>query len=392
MSSLKPESFFKPEFDDLEFTGISRIAVPNMGKPDLLPLWFGEGDAVTPAFIRQAAQQALDDGQTFYANARGIPALRETLKTYLDRIYGLDLNPDRLLVPGPTMITVAMAAQASLSRGDQALIVSPYWPNIERAIQITGAEVTSFAQEQRNGRWFLDVDGLIAAVTDRTRLIYVNSPCNPSGWVMTPEQQMQLLDFCRARNILLLADEVYHRLVFEGDVAPSFLSIARDDDPLIVVNGFSKSWAMTGWRLGWMVVPANRLEQFMVMAQCFTTGAPTFIQAGGIAALQDGEPLVRELREQYRAGRELVMQRLGAHPRIEVLRPEGAFYAFPRIKGLSDSLAFAQTLVEQENVGVAPGYTFGPGFDGHIRLSFAQSHSRLSSALDGLLQHLDKMA
>jgi aspartate/methionine/tyrosine aminotransferase len=208
---------------------------------------------------------------------------------------------------------------------------------------------------------------------------------------MNADQQEQLLAFCRAKNIMLLADEVYHRLIYDADVAPSFLSIAREDDPLIVVNGFSKSWAMTGWRLGWMVVPASRLESFMVMAQCFTTGSPTFVQAGGIAALQDGEPLVHQLREQYRAGRELVMQRLGAHPKIEIVRPEGAFYAFPRILGLTDSMDFAQTLIEQDKVGVVPGYTFGAGFESHIRLCFAQSPTRLSEALDRLLRHVDHL-
>ena len=384
-------SVFKPELNDMTFTGIGRIAVPNMGKPGLLPLWFGEGDTVTPEFIREAAKRALDEGQTFYANARGIPPLRDAIKTYLDALYGIDLNPNQLLAPGPTMTTVALAAQASLSRGDQALVVSPYWPNIERAIQITGAEVLTYPQQQQNGRWFLDIDGLIGAVTSRTRLIYVNSPCNPSGWVMRADQQAQLLEFCRERKIVLLADEVYHRLVFEGDVAPSFLSIARDDDPLIVVNGFSKSWAMTGWRMGWMTVPAKQLEGFAVMAQCFTTGIPTFAQAGGIAALQDGEPLVCGLREQYRMGRDIVMQRLSEHPKIEILRPEGAFYAFPRIQGMDDGVVFCQSLIDHENVGTVPGYTFGPGFESHIRLSFAQSHTRLSEALDRLLRHVDRL-
>ncbi len=198
-----------------------------------------------------------------------------------------------------------------------------------------------------------------------------------------------MLDFCRQRGIVIIADEVYHRNVFAGDVAPSFLSIATPDDPLIVVNGFSKAFAMTGWRLGWMVVPAGYEEQMAAFSECSHTGAPPFVQRAGVAALTQGEAFVRELRARYRAGRESVMRLLAPHPRIDLSEPAGAFYAFPRVRGLRSSLAFVQGVLAEKNVGLAPGFTFGPGNEAHFRLCFAQSRERLEIALGRIIDYLD---
>ena len=382
-------SMLRHEFETLQQNGITRVGLPRLGDPSVIPLWFGEGDLPTPEFIREAAKNALDDGLTFYNHPAGRPDLRAAIKTYLDRLYGIDLDVGRITVPGSTMLGVSMAARMTLGPGDHGLIVSPNWPNIDRAFQMTGAAFDFVRQRVEPRGWRLELADLFAAARPETKAIFLNTPCNPTGWVMPRSEQQRLLDFCRQQGIVIIADEVYHRNVFEADVAPSFLSIAKPDDPLIVVNGFSKAFAMTGWRLGWMVVPDGYGEHMAAFSECCNTGAPPFIQKAGIVALTRGEPFVRELRERYRAGRELVMRILAPHPRIELSEPAGAFYAFPRVRGLRSSLAFVHGLLAEKNVGLAPGFTFGPGNEAHFRICFAQSHERLETALGRILNYLD---
>ena len=381
---------FRNEIERIQQNGITTVAFSRFDDPNVIPLWFGEGDMVTPDFIREAAKAALDDGQTFYVHTRGLPELRNAVKRYLDGLYGLDIHPERITVPGSAMLGVTMAAQTALGRGDHALVVSPAWPNIEAVFRVTGAEIGHTRQRLSPEGWHLDLRELFAEVQPRTKAIYINSPCNPTGWVMALEEQRRLLDFCRQRNILLISDEVYHRTVFNGDRAPSFLEIADENDPLVVVNGFSKAWAMTGWRIGWMVTPFPSKVSWSALSECFNTGATVFAQYGGIAALEQGEGVVRQLREQYRTGRAIVDAALGGHELIRHLSPEGAFYAFPRIRGLEDSMAFAQDLLREEDVGIAPGYTFGPGFESHVRLCFAQSHEKLIEGLKRLVRFVER--
>ncbi len=384
-------TLLRPEIELLQQNGITRVACPRLGDPAVIPLWFGEGDVVTAEAIRKAAKNALDEGQTFYGNPRGRPELREAIQSYLRRIYGLEVDQERITVPGSTMLGITIAAQMALTTGSHGLIVGPAWPNIHSAFEITGAEVSYVRQQEKDGSWALDMASLMDAFRDNTRAIFVNTPCNPTGWVMTRSDQLQLLEVCRERGIVIIADEVYHRNVYDGDVAPSFLSIAKPDDPVISVSGFSKAWAMTGWRLGWMVTPQRYAEQMAVLSECFNTSASSFIQIAGVTALGEGEEVVAELRESYRHGREIVMERLASHPRIELLRPEGAFYAFPRVPGMRSSLEFSERLLAEENVGVAPGYTFGPDNEEHFRLCFAQSHERLEEALRRIRRFLDRL-
>ena len=378
--------------EQLEQNGITKVAFPRLDDPTVIPLWFGEGDAVTPAFIREAAKAALDEGQTFYAHTRGTPALRDAIKRYLNGLYDLDIDPDRITVPGSAMMGVTIAAQTAVTSGDRALVVSPHWPNIEITYRIAGAEVDTIRQREAEAGWRLDVSEIIDAVRPGTRSMYVNSPCNPTGWVMDGEAQAELLAFCRERDILLIADEVYHRTCYDADHAPSFLEVARGDDPLVVVNGFSKAWAMTGWRLGWVVAPARLRTPWAALSECFNTGATVFAQAGGVAALTQGEQTVAGLREQYRVGRAIVERDLAGHPLIDLGMPDGAFYAFPRVRGLRDSLAFVQGVLAEEDVGLAPGYTFGPDNQAHFRLCFAQSHDRLEEGLSRIVRYLERHA
>ena len=383
-------NLLRPEIAALEQNGITRVALTRLDDPRVIPLWFGEGDLVTDDLIREAARQALDDGVTFYTHTRGRQDLRDALKRYLDALYGIDLDPDRITVPGSTMLGITIAAQMALGAGDHAIIVGPSWPNIESSYRVTGAEVDFVRQREAGAGWYLDMDDVRAALRPRTRALFVNTPCNPTGWVMPPEQQAELLALCRERGILLIADEVYHRNVFDGAVAPSFLTIAKDDDPVIVVNGFSKAWAMTGWRIGWVVAPSRFAEAWAVLSECFNTGATVFVQRAAITALERGEDVVARLRGQYARGRAIVAEVLGRCPRIELIEPRGAFYAFPRVRGMRSSLDFAQGVLAEEDVGIAPGYTFGPGNEEHFRLCFAQSHERLREGLERIVRYVER--
>ena len=383
-------NLLRPEIAALEQNGITRVALTRLDDPSVIPLWFGEGDLVTDDLIREAARQALDDGVTFYTHTRGRQDLRDALKRYLDALYGIDLDPDRITVPGSTMLGITIATQMALGAGDHAIIVGPSWPNIESSYRVTGAEVDFVRQREAGTGWYLDMDDVRAALRPRTRALFVNTPCNPTGWVMPPEQQAELLALCRERGILLIADEVYHRNVFDGAVAPSFLTIAKDDDPVIVVNGFSKAWAMTGWRIGWVVAPSRFAEAWAVLSECFNTGATVFVQRAAITALERGEDVVARLRGQYARGREIVSEVLGRCPRIELIEPRGAFYAFPRVRGMRSSLDFAQGVLAEEDVGIAPGYTFGPGNEEHFRLCFAQSHERLREGLERIVRYVER--
>ncbi len=384
-------SVLRPEIASLRNNGITGVALPRMTDPEMFPLWFGEGDIPTPDFIRDAAKKALDEAYTFYSHTRGRAELRETIHQYLNDLYNIDLDFNRITVPGSTMLGITISAQMALTNGSHGLIVSPAWPNVEAVFQITGCDYEHIRQQPVNGRWQLNMQDLYAAVRPNTRVIFVNSPCNPTGWVMTSDEQRELLAFCRERQIMIIADEVYHRTVFDRKAAPSFLEVAEPEDPVVVISGFSKAWAMTGWRIGWVVSPASWGEQWAAMSECFNTGTPPFVQLAAMAALEQGEPFVNQLLQQYAGGLDLVMDALGNHPRVDMLRPEGAFYAFPRIRGVTDSMAFAEQLADETKVGLAPGYTFGPGNDEHVRLCFAMSHDRLGEALRRMVQFIDRM-
>jgi aspartate/methionine/tyrosine aminotransferase len=382
----------RKEIEDLELSGISKVALGALGDPEVIPLWFGESDIVTPAFIRDAAKAALDSGQTFYSYSRGTPALRAGLKTYLDRLYGIDLHPDRITVAGSTMLSVVVAAECLLDRDDEIVLLGPYWPNIRVAARLMGARSVDVRLRAGERRWELDLGEVARAITPRTKAVYVNTPSNPTGWIMSAEEGSALLDLCRHNGLGLIADEVYHRNVFHGrDPAPSFLELAGPEEPVFVLNGFSKAWAMTGWRLGWMVAPQHLVEPMAVLAECNNTGATVFAQAGGLAALEQGEEFVHSFVARTRINRDLVMELIGSHPKVTLPEPEGAFYAFPRIEGLTDSLAFAREVLQRCKVGIAAGYTFGAGNEGHVRLCFAIRTERLRLALERLRGLLDEL-
>jgi aspartate/methionine/tyrosine aminotransferase len=385
-------SAIRPEIRGLELSGTGKIAIVALDDPDVIPLWFGESDIATPAFIRDAAKLALDSGKTFYSYTRGHTPLRHALHGYHQRLYGIDLDPDRITSPGSTMLTVMIAAQCMVRAGDEVVLIGPYWPNIQTVVEVTGGRPVPVRLTEAQGGWHLDLDAVAAAVTPRTRAIYVNSPSNPTGWIMSGDEARGLLTLCRRHGIGLISDEVYHRNVYDDPgPAPSLLQHAEPEEPVFVLNGFSKGWAMTGWRLGWMITPSGMAEQMAVLAEVNNTGSTAFAQYGGVAALEQGEEFLHGFVTRCRRNRDLVASILGAHPRVRMSPPQGAFYAFPRIEGMTDSLAFCRRVLAEAKVGIAPGYTFGPGNDGHFRLCFARKPEELEIACERIIKVIDRL-
>jgi aspartate aminotransferase len=372
------------EIVELEDSKIVDVWRRGLGQPDLIMLGVGEGDLPTPKFIADAAYKSMLAGETFYTYKRGIPELRKALIDYHRRHWGVEIADERVAVTSAGMNAMMLATETALGAGDNMVAVTPVWPNIFATAEIMGGEVRMIALANENGRWKLDLDKLFAACDSRTRIIYVASPGNPTGWTMPAEQQQAVVEFCRKRGIWFFADEVYSRLVYDRAVAPSVLQVAAPDDPVIVVNSFSKTWAMTGWRLGWMIMPTGLAPVIERLLEFNTSGGQAFLQRAGVAAIEQGEGFVAEQIERYRAGRDLVTQRLGGMKRVRVSPAEASFYLMFQVEGEPDSYALALRLVDQARVGLAPGIAFGAGGESYLRLCFAASTTRLGQAMDRL--------
>jgi aspartate aminotransferase len=302
----------------------------------------------------------------------------------MSNLYGVDVAEDRITTTVAAMNGIMLVMEAIVDPGDNVVIVEPLWPNCRETIAIMGGEPRAVDLVEVEGKWQLDLERLFAACDDKTRAIFINSPGNPTGWVMPVEQQQAVLEFCRKKRIWLLADEVYARLIFDRPYAPSFIEIADPEDPVIAFNSFSKSWSMTGWRLGWLTAPPSMGEVFEKLNEYNISGPTTFVQHAAIVAIRDGENFVKETVEGYRQGRDLVYQRLSGMGRVHLALPEAAFYAFFRVEGIEDSLEFARKILNETGVGLAPGAAFGQSGEGYLRLCFAATPDMLSSAMDRL--------
>lgn len=373
--------------ETVERLGASKIrdvANAGMGLEGLIALWYGEPDLPTPQFICDAAAKAMSAGATFYTENLGITELRQALSTYLSDLHGRDIGADRVAVTASGMSATNLVQQVLTDPGDNVVVSAPVWPNLIETIRIMSGEPRLVPLGFGNEGWTLDLDRLFDAVDGRTRAILINSPSNPTGWVMPREQQQAVLDFARARGIWVIGDEVYDRLVYDRPVAPSFLDLAEPEDRVIAVNSFSKTWCMTGWRLGWLTMPPSLAPVLEKMIEFHYSCPAHFSQIAAVAAVTEGEDFVRETVARYKAARDLVIDRLQALPRVRVHRPEGAFYAYFAVDGMDDSLAFCKQVVREARVGMAPGAAFGTGDNGHIRLCFASTLPRLEEAMDRL--------
>ncbi|MCY4063403.1 MAG: pyridoxal phosphate-dependent aminotransferase [Chloroflexi bacterium] len=372
----------RPAVRALQPSLIRKLANAGIGRTDIIPLWFGEPDKPTPEFIRQAAKDAIDEGQTFYQPSRGIVELRSALADYTNQLYKASFTPDNIVVTPSGMTAVSLALQCIVADGAAVVIPSPVWPNLAGAAEILGAEVIRVSIRPRDGLWSLDLDELFAACPAHTGALAVNSPNNPTGWMLSDAEQQRILDFCRERDIWLIADEVYNRIVYDRDHAPSFLDKVNEDDKYLIVNSFSKSWAMTGWRLGWLTGPKSLIAALEMVSEFNFSCVFAPVQIAGITALQHGEAFVSESVARYRAALEAVKRAFGELPRVTFPVPQAAFYAFFAVDGVSDSYAFAEQVLRECGVGLAPGAAFGPQGEGYLRLCFASDVSLLERALE----------
>jgi len=379
--------------EGLEESRIREVANAGMGRADVLKFWFGESDEVTPDFIRDAAMASLQLGETFYAHNLGLPELRHAIAGYTHGLHPQQVTDhwfDRIAVTSGGVNGLMLASQALVEAGDEVVVVTPAWPNLVAQPQIMGARVRRVPLGvQPDGAWALDLQALLAAVTPATRLMIVNAPNNPTGWTLSRDEQAAILAHCRSTGTWVLADEVYERLYFAGDTpngaASSFLDVADPDDRLIVAHSLSKSFLMTGWRLGWLVLPKALTHAVGKLIEFNTSCAPVFIQRAATVALQRGDEVTPALVQHLRTCRDTLVPLLRDLPGVQVAEPKGGMYAFFRLEGHGDCLDTAKRLVREAGLGLAPGSAFGPEAAGWLRWCFAsRDPQRLVQGADRL--------
>ena len=382
----------RPGVRALRNSKIREVANAGMGNKDVLPFWFGEPDEVTPEFIRQAGIEALNRGDTFYTENFGLPVLRRTIAAYVSGLHApaCKVTEENITVTSAGMSALMLSYQALVGPGDRAVIVTPVWPNLVEIPRILGAEAVTFPLDYTPSGWRLDLQKLLQALTPDTRLLCINSPNNPTGWTITRDEQRVLLEHCRKHGIWILADDAYERLYYGNGAAPSFLDIADARDRVVSTNTFSKSWLMTGWRLGWIVAPAELMSYLGTLIEYNTSCAPPFVQQAGVVAIEQGEPVIARTVDRFRKARDYLNARLNEIPGIEAPLPAGAMYMFFRVKGIADSLSYCKRLVTEGNLGLAPGIAFGPEGEGYIRWCFASGDDRLQQGVDRLKQFLHR--
>jgi aspartate/methionine/tyrosine aminotransferase len=381
----------RPIVHQLGASRIREVANAGIGRDNVLPFWFGEPDETTPDFIRAAAKEGLDAGDTFYTHNYGLPALRETLSRYVSALHG-PIGAERIAVTSSGVSALMLVSQLIVNPGDRVVAVTPLWPNLVEIPRILGAEVVKiplqFGRDPAAPLWELDLDQLLAALTPGTRAVMLNSPNNPTGWVITRAQQQAILLHCREHGIWILSDDVYERQVYEMEAgascAPSFLDIAAPDDLLISTNSFSKSWLMTGWRLGWIVAPESLMADLGKLIEYNTSCAPGFIQRAGIVAVERGDEIIARTVKRYQAARDYLHAQLNALPGITAPKPKGAMYLFFRVDGEHDTLTLCKRLVREADLGLAPGSAFGDEGEGYVRWCFASSLERLEDGVGRL--------
>jgi aspartate/methionine/tyrosine aminotransferase len=358
-------------------------------KDGLIPMWAGEGDLPTPGFIAEAAAKALTAGETFYTYQRGIPPLREALARYHTRHYGRAFSPEEFFVTGGGMQAIQMAVQMTAGTGDEVIVPTPAWPNFRGAIEVNGAKAVAVPMTFQRDGWHLNLDDVARAITPRTRALVINSPSNPTGWTATEAELRHLLDLARARNLWIIADEIYTRFAFTPDgaaagIAPSLQHLRQPGDRILFAQTFSKNWAMTGWRIGWLQAPPELGQVIENLTQYNTSGVAQFMQRGAIAALDDGDAFIATQVQRAIEGRKIVTDALAPFNTVRYAPPAGAFYGFFGIEGMDDSLKAALQLVDEANIGLAPGAAFGDAGAAFFRICFLRQSADVAEAMQRL--------
>ncbi|MET3519444.1 pyridoxal phosphate-dependent aminotransferase [Mesorhizobium abyssinicae] len=374
IQTLRAEARAAPE------SGI--VAVINHGRlrDGMIPLWAGEGDLPTPSFISDAAARGLAAGETFYTWQKGIPELRQALARYYGRHFARSFADEEFIVTASGMHAIQLAIDALAGQGDEVIYLSPAWPNFAAAAGVAGAVPVAVTLDPSGNGWSCDVDKIAAAITPRTKALFVNTPSNPTGWTADRETLQAILDLARQSGVWIIADEIYSHFHYGSGRAPSFLDIATAEDRILFVNSFSKNWAMTGWRVGWIKTHPALQQVFENLIQYSTSGVAQFMQRGAVAALDEGDAFIVEQVERAHAARDLVCGILGATGKARFTVPQGAFYLFFTVDGITDSRTAAFDIVDHANVGLAPGTAFGPGGEAFLRLCFHRRLDQLEEA------------
>ncbi|MBT5187388.1 MAG: pyridoxal phosphate-dependent aminotransferase [Kordiimonadaceae bacterium] len=357
------------------------LANSAMGRENLIPLWFGEPDQSTPQFICDSAAKALKNGETFYTEGLGKPFLREAIATYQNNLYDCNMATDRIAVTLSGGNALNLAFQSILDDGDKMVTTLPSFPNLLAIPALQGADVQAVNIRPTEDGWKLDIDEFLDRAKG-AKVVLLNSPNNPTGWTLNHDEQRYILDELRNRGTWIIADDVYSRLYYDGKAAPAFLEISQPEDRLIVVNSFSKAWAMTGWRIGWLTLPASLTPTVEKLMEYSAACVPAFTQHAALSAITKGEDFIETSNQRYLKSLEVVSKRLSEFPNIKFPRPNAAFYAYFQINGVTDNMAYARKILDETGVGLAPGIAFDPDAKDWFRLCFANSTDRINEAFD----------
>ncbi len=400
-----PTAALAPSAQRVPVSRIRALADVAFGMKDVLFLQFGESTLPTPPYVIEAVNRAAQEGWTFYTANQGLPSLRESIAGLINRLHAVEVDASEIQIAAGGVQALNLAIKCVIDPGDEALVLSPNWPNGSAMVEMFGGRAVEIPMARKGRRFTPDLDALETALSPRTRLLLYASPSNPLGWTATVAEQQMLLDFARRHGLWLLADEVYERIyygehapgdggndrkqtAYAGRLAPSILQLCTRADSVIVVNSFSKTYRMTGWRLGWMVGRADFVQKAAQLNEFIVSHAPTMVQRGGEAAIAQGEDDIAAMVEEFQERRDFAAGLLRAAPGVNLPEPEGAFYLFPQLEGVDDSYRFALDLLQKTHVAVAPGSAFGNGGEGSIRICYAPGMDVLRPAMERICEFI----
>ena len=390
MVTLPLTRLIRPEAAEVRQSGIVEVFNYGRGREGLIPLWVGEGDLPTPRFICEAAERSLAAGETFYTAQRGHPDFRAAISAYTNRHYGgrLQFSPEQFFVTTGGMHALQIAMRLVAGVGDEVIVPVPAWPNFEAALTIAGATTIGVPlelQERAQGlRWYLDAQRVERALTPRSKALVINTPANPTGWTASLEELRALLDLARKYGLWIVADEIYGRICFDGTRAPSFHDIMEKDDRILFVQTLSKNWSMTGWRVGWLEAPPELGDVIENLIQYSSSGVLMASQRAAACALSEGERFLESQLQRWAQSCRVLCEGLKETGRAHFAAPLGTFYLFCAFDGVEDARATALKIVDEANVGLAPGTAFGKGGERFMRICFARDPNSIREAVERL--------